>query len=153
MKDFHGSASARVDAPPQAVYDLITDVGRLPEWNAAIEAGSGDLRRWQKAPSGPSRCVRLTYRRGGVSPGLRRLTDPIFASPMRRATLDGNPSYTKWAWAVVDTGDSAEVSVSWDVYLKTLDRRILAGPLRKRQLEREVSKSLTAVSNSVTAVR
>jgi len=38
MKEFHGHASARVDAQPQAVFDTITDVDRLPDWNAAIEA-------------------------------------------------------------------------------------------------------------------
>jgi uncharacterized protein YndB with AHSA1/START domain len=38
MDEFHGRVSARVNAAPQAVFDFITDVDRLPEWNAAIEA-------------------------------------------------------------------------------------------------------------------
>jgi uncharacterized protein YndB with AHSA1/START domain len=38
MDEFHGRASVRVNASPQAVFALITDVNRLPEWNAAIEA-------------------------------------------------------------------------------------------------------------------
>jgi uncharacterized protein YndB with AHSA1/START domain len=37
MDEFQGRASVRVDATPQAVFDLITDVDRLPEWNTAIE--------------------------------------------------------------------------------------------------------------------
>ena len=45
MKEFHGQASARVDAEPQAVFDLITDVGLLSEWNAAIEAVRGNRAR------------------------------------------------------------------------------------------------------------
>jgi hypothetical protein len=49
------------------------------------------------------------------------------------------------------TGTGAEVTVTWDCYLKTLDRRILAGPLRKRQLAREVPKSLTAMASVVMA--
>jgi hypothetical protein len=39
----------------------------------------------------------------------------------------------------------------WDCYLKTLDRRILAGPLRKRQLAREVENSLGAIAPAVNA--
>ena len=38
MDEFHGRASVRIDAAPQAVFDVITDVDRLPEWNGAIEA-------------------------------------------------------------------------------------------------------------------
>jgi uncharacterized protein YndB with AHSA1/START domain len=37
MDEIHGRASLQVDATPQVVFDLITDVGRLPEWNVAIE--------------------------------------------------------------------------------------------------------------------
>ena len=38
MREFHGTATGRVDATPEAVFDVITDVGRLPEWNDAIES-------------------------------------------------------------------------------------------------------------------
>jgi uncharacterized protein YndB with AHSA1/START domain len=146
MKEFHGHASARVDAPPQAVYDLITDVGRLPEWNTAIEAvvqhppALAEGAEWtvkMHPPHVPSW--------GSISrvEALDR-SNLRFAYETRNA--DGNPSYTKWAWSVVGAGDGAEISVSWDVYLKTLDRRILAGPMRRRMLEREVSNSLTAIT-------
>ena len=37
MDEIHGRAALQVDATPQAVFDLITDVNRLPEWNIAIE--------------------------------------------------------------------------------------------------------------------
>jgi hypothetical protein len=45
MKEFHGHASARVNGEPQAAFDLITDGGLLPEWNAAIEAVRGNPAR------------------------------------------------------------------------------------------------------------
>jgi uncharacterized protein YndB with AHSA1/START domain len=38
MKEFHGRASANVDAEPRRVLEFTTDVDRLREWNAAIEA-------------------------------------------------------------------------------------------------------------------
>ena len=37
MIHFEGSATARVAAPAPVVFDLITDVDRLPTWNDAIE--------------------------------------------------------------------------------------------------------------------
>ena len=37
MREFHGTATAFIDATPESVFDFITDINRLPEWNAAIE--------------------------------------------------------------------------------------------------------------------
>ena len=37
MQEIHGTASGRVTGAPDAVFRLITDVDRLPEWNRAIE--------------------------------------------------------------------------------------------------------------------
>ncbi len=62
---------------------------------------------------------------------------------------DGNPSYTKWAWELVGGRDGTEITVTWAVYLKTFDRRVLAGPLRKRQLRKEVAASLASLSTLV----
>jgi hypothetical protein len=41
------------------------------------------------------------------------------------------------------------ITVSWDVYLKTFDRRVLAGPLRKSQLRKEVTASLALLAARV----
>jgi hypothetical protein len=49
------------------------------------------------------------------------------------------------------TGGGAEVTVTWHVYLKTADRRYFGGPIRKRQLAREVPNSLTAMAGAVAA--
>ncbi len=38
MKEIHGTATARLEVPAEKVFELITDVDRLPDWNAAIEA-------------------------------------------------------------------------------------------------------------------
>src|SRR5439155_25938385 len=36
LTEFGGSVSADVDAPAAAVFALLTDTSRLPEWNARI---------------------------------------------------------------------------------------------------------------------
>jgi uncharacterized protein YndB with AHSA1/START domain len=151
MDEIHGQASARVAAPPQAVFDFITDVNRLPEWNEAIEAVT------EQPPTlaeGTEWAVRMHPPRmlswGSISRvveldrGRRR-----FAYQTRNA--DGNPSYVRWAWDVTSRDDGSDVTVTWDVYLKTLDRKFLAGPIRKRQLAREVPRSLSALASALIA--
>jgi Polyketide cyclase / dehydrase and lipid transport len=149
MHEFHGRASTHVDAPPAAVFDLITDVGRLPEWNAAIEALVA------KPPAlVPGAEWTVTVNPPGIPPwnSISRVEeiDPQngrFAYETRNA--DGNPSYVKWVWQIAGASTGAEVKVTWDCYLKTLDRRILAGPVRKHQLAREVPRSLAALASAV----
>ena len=67
----------------------------------------------------------------------------------RTWNADGNPSYADWKWEVVPLDSNAHVTVSWDVYLKTLDRKLLAGPIRQRQLRKEVAASLLALDQVV----
>jgi uncharacterized protein YndB with AHSA1/START domain len=153
MDEIHGQASVRVAAPPQAVFDFITDLDRLPEWNEAIEAVT------EQPPAlaeGTEWAVRMHPPRmpswGSISQvveldrGRRR-----FAYQTRH--VDGNPSYARWAWDVTGRDDGSDITVTWDIYLKTLDRRFLAGPIRKRQLAREVPRSLSALASALVAAR
>ena len=63
-------------------------------------------------------------------------------------TRTADSSYADWKWEVVPFDSMAQVSVSWDVYLKTLDRKLLAGPIRQRQLRKEVAESLLALDRT-----
>ena len=38
MREFQGTATAHIEAAPDVIFDVITDINRLPEWNRAIEA-------------------------------------------------------------------------------------------------------------------
>jgi hypothetical protein len=69
----------------------------------------------------------------------------------RTVNADGNPYYALWAWEVTRTDDKAQVSLRWDVFLETLDRRLLAGPIRQRQLRRAVADSLSALGRLETS--
>src|SRR6478752_2161 len=150
MKEFHGRASARVAAAPQRVFDFLTDVDRLPEWNAAIEAV---VERPPALAQGVEWTVKMHPPRLPSWKSISRVEELDrerlrFAYETRNA--DGNPSYVNWAWEVVDSNGGAGVTVTWDCFLETLDRKLLAGPLRRRQLAREVPTSLTALVNAVT---
>jgi len=151
MDEIHGRASLQVDATPQAVFDLITDVGRLPEWNVAIETV---LERPPALAEGAEWTVKMHPPRTPSWTSISRLEELDrcrfrFAYETRNG--DGNPSRAKWAWEVTGAAGGAEVTVRWDVYLKTVDRKFFGGPLRKRQLAREVPNSLAAMAEAVTA--
>jgi uncharacterized protein YndB with AHSA1/START domain len=151
MKHFDGHASRIVDATPDSVFELISNVERLPEWNAAIEEV---VDRPVTLAPGAEWTVRMhpphipTW--GSVSK-----VDVIDTTARRfcyeTRNTDGNPSFVTWSWTVVPDGEAeAVVAVSWHCELRTFDRRYLAGPIRKRGLAREVSRSLDALADALT---
>ena len=151
MDEIHGRASLRVDATPEAVFDLITDVGRLPEWNTAIETV---LERPPALAEGTEWTVKMHPPRTPSWTSISRVEDldrRRFRFSYETRNGDGNPSRAQWAWEVTGAASGAEVTVSWDVYLKTVDRKFFGGPLRKRQLAREVPNSLAAMAKVMTA--
>ena len=151
MDEIHGRASLRVDATPEAVFDLITDVDRLPEWNTAIETV---LERPPALAEGIEWTVKMHPPRTPSWTSISRVEEldrRRFRFAYETRNGDGNPSRTTWAWEVIGAGRGAEVTVSWDVYLKTVDRKFFGGPLRKRQLAREVPNSLAAMATVMTA--
>lgn len=148
MQEIHGTAMGDVNAAPDATFRLITDIGRLPEWNRAIERvvePASDL------IPGTEWVVMMHPSRGMSWQSRSRVEE--FDQDVRRFryrtwNADGNPSYTDWKWEVVPLDSMAQVSVSWDVFLKTLDRKLLAGPIRQRQLRKEVAESLQALDQT-----
>jgi uncharacterized protein YndB with AHSA1/START domain len=150
MNEFQGEASLTTESDPDAVFELITDIDRLPEWNAAIESV---VERPPTLSTGSEWTVRMHPRRmpswGSVSQAVvldraaRR-----FSYETRNA--DGNPSSVSWSWAVEPAaGGGSTVTVRWSCTLRTLDRRVFAGPMRKRQLAREVPSSLEALAKAL----
>jgi uncharacterized protein YndB with AHSA1/START domain len=149
VQEIHGTASNCVAGAPAAVFRLITDLGRLPEWNRAIE------RVVEPAPAlapGAEWVVKMHPGRGmsWLSRSRVEAIEPDrFRFRYRTWNADGNPSYTDWNLEVAADDSGAKVTVTWDVFLKTLDRKLLAGPIRRRQLRKEVAASLVALDDSV----
>ena len=148
MQEIHGTAVGTVNAVPDATFRLITDIDRLPEWNRAIECvvePASDL------SPGIEWVVKMHPSRGMTWQSRSRLEEinkDVRRLRYRTWNADGNPSYADWKWEVVPLDSMAQVSVSWDVYLMTLDRRLLAGPIRQRQLRKEVAESLLALDRT-----
>jgi uncharacterized protein YndB with AHSA1/START domain len=151
MKEFHGQASMTVESAPEQVFELVTDLDRLPRWNTAI---AELIDRPEAVTVGSEWTVKMKPPRMPSWGSISRVTELDldglrFVYETRNA--DGNPSSVTWQWQVEPADDGARVTVSWDCYLRTADRRLLAGPMRKRQLAREVPGSLTAMAKALLA--
>ena len=151
MDEIQGKASARVDATRQSVFDFITDVGRLPEWNAAIEAVTDQPAALVEGAEWTVKMHPQGLPRWGSISRVEEVDRNRFRFSYQTRNADGNPSYTQWAWELADSGGGTEIAVTWHVHLKTADRKYFAGPIRKRQLAREVPNSLAALASAMRA--
>jgi uncharacterized protein YndB with AHSA1/START domain len=149
MREFHNHADAVIAADSRVIFETITDIDRLPEWNGAIPRvidrpsalTTGASWTVEMHPSRPLRWKSVSTLQELDAEGLR--------FSYRTVNADGNPSYSLWSWKLLPTQEGVRVALGWDVYLETLDRRLLAGPFRRRQLRKEVAASLTALSTLV----
>jgi uncharacterized protein YndB with AHSA1/START domain len=151
MRQFSGSATAFIDSPPEAIFDVITDVERLPEWNAAVESvvSAPPLLRagseWvvvmhpKGMPKWNSRSAAVEINRDALRFVYRSMSD------------DGNPSFVRWSWQIAAADGGAQVVVSWEAHPETFWRRMLFAPyLRRPQLNKEVPLSLQVLDHLVS---
>ena len=142
------SARARIGAPADQIFNLITDVARLPQWNSAItdvvhapERLEGDavwkVRIHAMGTSWVSRSELIRLDR----------TQRVFE--YRSQSDDGNPSFADWTWRVSEDGDGALVDVDADLNPKTFWRKHLLIRLRRPGLRKEMRASLTSLGELV----
>jgi uncharacterized protein YndB with AHSA1/START domain len=140
------SVVGTVPSAPSEVFSVVTDLERLPEWNAimtrlvecpdTLEPGI----EWVVEFKALGNTWRSRSRVEEYDPNQR-----VFA--YRSSTDDGNPSYTLWRWTVEPEGDGASrVTVSWDLNPATFWRRALLARIRARQLRREVPASIDSLA-------
>ena len=138
------TADVRVRCSPTAAFELLTDLDRLAEWNALIDAVVD-----RPAELTPGAVWKVAMRKGGMrwvsrsevvthDPSARRFT-------YRSGTDDGNPSYSEWSWSCDADGEGTIVRVGWRLHPVTRLRRWLIAPLRARMLRREVPVSMEAL--------
>ena len=116
-----GSATVQIAASPEAVYDLVADVTRMPAWSpetykvtwlggATSAAPGARFRGWNKA--GP----------------LRWFTDPVIDVAERgreltfTTTMFGKGRLTTWSFTMTPSGAGTELTESWTENIGLLDR-------------------------------
>lgn len=143
--------TATIPADPDAVFETITAIDGLPDWNHAITSivvRPDDLvvgAEWvvELHALGQSWHSRSTL--SDLDPRARRFC-------YRSRTDDGNPSWADWKWSVTGQPAAAEVTVTWELHPVTFWRRVLFSHIRRRQLARtEVPASLAALSQRLAA--
>jgi hypothetical protein len=147
MTTFEGSVQERVDASPDQMFGVITDISRLPQWNRRIDHvveapdALGDDVEWV-----------VQMRVNGARWNSRAHLEELDASAGRfryvSRTDDNNPSRAHWSWQLVPADDGTEVTVSWELQPRTFFRERIAAPMRNRQLEREVRESIHAAASA-----
>ncbi|HJQ44502.1 MAG TPA: SRPBCC family protein [Jatrophihabitantaceae bacterium] len=144
---FDGTASRRIDASPAEVFEFITAVATLPEWNAHIHHVIE--RPLEPLAEGDEWVVQMRVL--GVrwrSRSHALVVDPVdgrFEHTSR--TDDDNPSLAVWSWHVTPCGDGGSLlSVGWVGRPKTFGRQLLAARMRRTQLRNEVAASLETLA-------
>ena len=147
-----GTFSAYVDAPPDAVFGRIIDVGKLPSWNSAI-------REVTEQPQTMTRGAIWKVRIHALGSTWVSKSEVVeFDRATRRFSYrsqsdDGNPSYADWTWTVDSEGDGSKVTVSFGANPKSFLRKYFAIHMRKPGLRKEIKASLESLSAAVRASR
>ena len=139
------SATRTVDASPDDVFAALTDISRLPEWNASI---TSVIEQPEHLEPGAEWVVEMhALHQSWHSRSVIDALDPVGRRlAYRSVTDDGNPSYALWTWVVADHPEGAVVTVAGELHPRTFWRRVLLVRIRSRQLARtELISSLVAL--------
>ena len=149
MKPLRGSVTERLSVSADDIFDLISSVDRLTEWNEHIH-------HVVEAPSGRTRPgdewvveIRAMASRWNSRSRIETVDRAARRFALRSQTDDGNPSHAEWEWLMEPAGNGTDVTVSWRLYPKTFWRKFLFSRIRHRQLKEEVRGSLRAAERAV----
>jgi hypothetical protein len=146
-----GEVTVHIDAPPEVVYALVSDVTRMGEWSPETYRAE-----WIEGATGPEVGARFKgYNRAGP---MKWSTTPtvIAADPGREfafATSFGKREATRWRYAFRSAeGGGTDVTESWEEVWSPLPFR-LAGKLINRHQKLNDGMRLTLERIKDTAER
>lgn len=98
-------ATIYIEAPPEAVYAVVSDITRMGELSPECTGG-----RWIRGATGPSAGARFVgfNRRGRVR--WRTHNTVIVAVPGRELTFDTRESGARWSYLLEPEGDGTRVT-------------------------------------------
>jgi Polyketide cyclase / dehydrase and lipid transport len=142
------SATAHVDAAAGPVFDLVTSVPRLPEWNPGITEVLDTPPHLV-----PGSVWRVRIRALGQSWVSRSevvTLDPAAGHfAYRSQSDDGNPSFADWDWHVEPEGSGTRVTVTVELEPLTFWRKHVLVRLRRPALRGEMRRSVAALGPAV----
>jgi uncharacterized protein YndB with AHSA1/START domain len=148
-KGTRGQAQIHVSAPPEKVYDLVSDVTRMREWSPeCVRAG------WIDGATGPT--VGARFKGSNKNKFMRWSTKPrvVAADPGREfvfvvPAIVGSKDLTKWIYRFESAADGGtDVTESFEImndlpgYINFGDRYILGIKDRRADLEANMQQTL-----------
>ena len=138
-----GTATVHVDASPEAVYDLVADITRMPEWSPETYKAE-----WLGGATGAVAGARF---RGWNKAGpIRWFTDPVIDVAERgreltfTTTFFGRGRLTTWSFVMQPSANGGtELTESWSENSAVLDR-LLPGR-RVEGLQRGMEQTLARI--------
>jgi dimethylaniline monooxygenase (N-oxide forming) len=100
--------SLRIDAPAEALYDLVSDVSAMGRWSPECTGGT-----WLGGASGPEVGARFrgSNRRGWVR--WWTTNEVVAADPGREFAFETKQSGTRWGYRFDPEGDGATTVTEW----------------------------------------
>lgn len=126
-----GQVSVHIDAPPDVVYGLVSDVTRMGEWSPETRSVE-----WLDGATGPTKGAKFKGRnKAERGPSWSGTCEVLVADPGREFTFTrGGPGETRWSYRMEPspTGRGTELIESFELVKKTpavldLLTRLLAG--------------------------
>ena len=144
-------AEGVVPAEPDLVFAALSDVHRLPSWNARMTSVNETPATFE--PGADWVVEFRVFGRSWRSRSTLEELDPIGRRFVYRSrTDDGNPSFARWEWTVTDDPAGSRVHVAWSLHPITFWRRTVLVRMRARQLARtELPASLAALATMIRA--
>jgi uncharacterized protein YndB with AHSA1/START domain len=146
--DFTRTATTVIDAPAAEVFERITDIEHLPDWNLEIPKV---IERPAVLGVGAQWVVQIhAMKMHWDSRSTVTELDPAggrFA--YRSQSDDGNPSFAEWLWELAEVDGGTRVTVSVAAHPKTLFRRLVGSRIRPRGLGQAMQQSLETLREQV----
>jgi uncharacterized protein YndB with AHSA1/START domain len=142
-----GQATIHIDAPPEKVYAVISDVTRMGEWSPETHKCE-----WLDGATGPAVGARF---KGSNKRGiLRWSTKPTVkvADPGKEFTFEvGSPGKedTRWSYKMTSSGGGTELTESFAALRYILFFKIISPPKRRKvQLQEGIEKTLERIKQA-----
>ena len=145
-KGTRGEASVRVEAPPEKVYELVSDVTRMGEWSPETRSAT-----WIGGATGPAVGARFRGRnRNGLA--IWSTTPRVVAAEPGRefafTTSWLRKDMTQWTYRMEPDGSGTRVTESFEMlmdvpwYFTASERWLMGVKDRKADLEANMAKTL-----------
>jgi uncharacterized protein YndB with AHSA1/START domain len=143
-KPTRGSTSVEIAAPPEAVYDLVSDVTRTGEWSPECRSCT-----WLGSPGEVGSRFRGRNRRGPLRwSTTAEVTEAIRPTQFAFATIFRGSPATRWSYELERSGTGTRLTESFETVhipaaLAFVEQLLV--PKRQEQLEAGLEDSLARI--------